>query len=226
VTEHHSEPTGTTQPDPVGQPRTDDPVGRPAGGPPPSWQAWAPLLSAIGILIAAIGVGVAVYQVHAADSRLRLQTSAQALYEWNRRQPVNATRCLAAMSQLGIQEYEEIIRRHATKLPPSLSDTIIACFSDHDESEIPKLYSDNRLTPKGSSLLAVRVNDALNADNIVAGFVIYSVVDTRLLTPEIAGSICRDDPLIVETLRKLPGREDSFASLHRFINSPKPNGCQ
>jgi hypothetical protein len=74
---------------------------------------------------------------------------------------------------------------------------VAQCFADFDENQKSSAYeksADNGvmqiLTPRGSALLAQRVNYALDKDSLVASLINNSVADRRLLIDQYGQRLC------------------------------------
>jgi hypothetical protein len=168
--------------------------------------------------IAIVAVIGAFLGYRAAVNEAKNKLSADAVFEWSRRQPANTSPCLRFMAKLETKDWILIIGRK--ELPvSSLKDEVLACFSDQDEKDIPTLLSNgNALTPKGAFVIASRLNAMLDADNFIAEFLLKGIGNPEMFK-RIGDVICRDDGPILMRLPNDSRINDSFLAVRQYILS-------
>ncbi len=206
------------------------PYRRPPGRPVPQTAAGSflqsPQWAGVGVLVSIlIAILLAIWQFHTSNTRGRTQAGIQAMYEWNRLQPPNDLKCMQLGAALSFEAIESISERKATEVPTTLDPAVKARLSDFDDDPLSKLYADFRLTARGAYTIAVRLNKALEADNTMAIFALRGLADDVLLKEELGRPICRDDPELLNKVRKLKGREHSYRALAELVSELTYPGC-
>jgi hypothetical protein len=173
---------------------------------------------------AVIAFCVAVVAYLATTGEAKNKLSADAILSWNGRQPPNSRPCLELMTKFDEAHWSEIIARRPLSVL-IFKDLVLACFSDQDEDELPKLFDGETLTRKGAFLVASRLNDMLEADSFIASFLLKQIGNPQMFD-RIAAVICRDDEPIIKRLPDIPRINDSFVAVRQYIKSSHPYGCQ
>lgn len=195
-------------------------------------EAWGSIATAIftglGLVVAIVASVVAYITYKSAERESELKTTADALSEWSKASPPNATQCFAFLKPLSPKELAVIVARQEFHYQDDAAQSLIACLSDQTEDEINKalINKDKHiLLPRGTSFVAERVNASLDADSVVAAFILKGIGNTDILYDEIGHIICRDDLKLVQTLRLVPERTHSYPSIFKFGSLPQPLGC-
>ena len=179
---------------------------------------------AVSAMAAVIAFCVAFTAYYASTREAKNKLSADAILEWNRRQPPNTRPCLELMAKFNEKHWSEIVARHPLPVP-DLEDLVRACFSDQDEDKLTNFFKDGALTRKGSFLIASRLNDMFDADTFIASFLLKNIGNPEMFQ-RIGAVICRDDEPILKRLPNIPRINDSFVAVRQYIKSSQPNGCK
>lgn len=195
-------------------------------------QAWGAVLNAaFAGLALVIGVGalvVAYFGYRSNTDQSELKETADAISEWSNHSPVNAALCLTFVGTLTVPEMAAAVNRQELPLTHEGADSVKACLSDQDVDTLEKLFDakGHILMPLGVSMIAQRVNTALDADAVIASLIVNGIGKREILAAEIGSIICRDDQAVVKTLRQVPSREHSFLAIQKLIDLPAPLGCK
>jgi hypothetical protein len=185
-------------------------------------RAWGAVVSALAsclaLVIAAIAACIAWSYYGSATSETKTKLAADTVLEWSRRQPRNSRPCIDLAKSLNPDQWNEVIARHELALP-ELREEVLACLSDKTESELHELFNsaDSKLTRRGASAIAERVNDILDADNLVASFLVRRIGNVEMFQ-RIGHLICRDDKPIFERLPNVPRINDSLSHCVNSFN--------
>jgi hypothetical protein len=194
-------------------------------------QAWGSVLNAIFAGLAlVIGIGaliVGYFGYRSATDQSELKETADAISEWSNHSPPNAALCLTFIGTLTVSEMTTVVKRLELPLSNENVQIVQACLSDQDTEILEKLLDvkAHKLRPLGVSLIAQRVNTALDADAVIASLIVNGIGKREILASEIGSIICRDDQAPVKTLRQVPNRNHSFQAVQKLIDLPKPLGC-
>ena len=183
--------------------------------------------TAVFAVIVALGAAVVAwrnYKSSIAEEENKL--SANAILEWDHRQPVNTRPCIELMLKFGPDDWAKVVARRELSLP-TLREEVLACLSDQDEEPLKALFKDSSstLTRKGTFLIANRLNEMLDADNLIAGFLLKKIGNPEMLK-SIGDIICRDDRPIINGLPDIPRINASFASIREYIDPKRSDGCK
>jgi len=160
---------------------------------------------------------------YASERNAKRQEAVDAVKYWDERQPANMGRCFAVAYQLNVTELTAIWDREPVGEFAQHAKGLRECFADLDEWEFNKLYSNNVLTQKGSSLLAKKLRDALNSDEILAALIIDDIVDRRLLDTLWTSMECGYAKQLLQLLdmgdqvEQRRGHKPSRGPLRRFL---------
>lgn len=177
---------------------------------------------AIVAAVAVLALGVAWFTYVSAVRESNDKFAADTILEWTHDQPVNFRLCHHLLiTDLTREDIQTIAKRQNLTLRTDLArQDFMACFSDTSKQDIPQIFdkSSNTVTPRGVSMLAERINEELNADNLVAAFLMQGIGNQALLGP-IGSIVCGDKPILGE----LPDNEaditNSFWSVREFVKS-------
>jgi hypothetical protein len=114
--------------------------------------------------------------------------------------------------------------RKSITLSDEQTSEIEKCFADLDLVKDKLIeYSSKSLTPKGSALLAERVNYSLDRDQMVAFLINANVIEKRFTIPLYTERLCESyyQDLITK-LNLLPEVKSGLDSIIQFIKSNCP----
>jgi hypothetical protein len=194
--------------------------------------AFSAVVSALGIVFAGWQVVLISRQISdAADQsalikdsvernfdQSRRATAYRALLDWSHDQPVSAAKCVELVAAMDQTTFNALIDRAQIELPTILHEKAQRCFSDMDIDLLPKFFDGERLTRRGSSLVAERVRNALNADEHVARAVKYELGNKEMIDEGIKNAIKAEDSKIIEMLDAKLERK-SYSPLTDYLKS-------
>ena len=167
-------------------------------------QAWSDAIVA-SVAVLALVIAWSTYISGVTESNDKF--AADTILEWTRSQPINFRLCRHFITGLAKKDIAIIANRKDLPLSTDAArEDFMACFSDLSEQDIPQIFDkpSNSVKPKGASMLAERINQTLNADNLVATFLVHDIGNQDLLA-SIGLIICDDRPILDLFARKRAG---------------------
>lgn len=188
-------------------------------------RAWGAVGSGISGLVAVATLFIALSQFNKAQDRWIRDTAIKTIFEGKQDQPYISYHCLSALAGLHDDQLLALHNREVVKLEPDQAEWVRRCFADFDSGTQSTMYSgDGALSPRGSALLAYRVNRALDKDDLVANFIIQGIGDETLLLSQYGFRLCGVDKTIIEKVRrvgkdsKVEDFETVYAPIVQFYN--------
>ena len=162
-------------------------------------------------------------QLDADHERSRRQTALDAYREWRRSQPPNGAKCIELLSVFQPSELERVVARVDVPLieKDQRHGLALSCFSDTDPKDLSELLSGGKLTAKGSSLLAARVNTAIHSDEVIALAIKYGTVDVDVIRDVMGSAVTKSEIDLVAKLRSIPGHERDWPALPLLFETVK-----
>lgn len=146
-------------------------------------------VSAIAESITAAGIFVILFQVWVDQKRSRNEAALRLLIEAWRNRPVNSRHSLAFVASLDGGQFKALFRRQEFNINKNQIEQALSCFSDRGITELNELYSDGKVTRKGASLLAQRVNSVLDQDEAIVIALNRHVADSKMILAAFERSI-------------------------------------
>lgn len=163
--------------------------------------------SGIGGLIAACTFIWGFYQFSELRDRWQKDETIRTTLEINSKdQSFISFHCISAFEKLDDANLVKLHKREPIELNKDQIKWVMRCFSDKDVEGDKLIVRENdssesgTLTRAGVSLLAVRVNMVLDRHQILVLLRLKSVIDDKLLLPEVLAEICDHDiPVLIRT---------------------------